>query len=101
MELSELSNRYKEIEDDLRPIIEQLHIQNKKSIQTKKYLVTLKRMISCTKRSTMVLRQSTEGCCPYICVHISSFNEVGAAKKYCSIIRILLVAERMLQMCFF
>ena len=44
MELSELSNRYKEIEDDLRPILEQLHIQNKKSIQTKKYLVTLKRM---------------------------------------------------------
>ena len=44
MELKELSNRYKEIEDDLRPILEQLHIQNKKSIQTKKYLVTLKRM---------------------------------------------------------
>ena len=44
MELSELSNRYKEIEGDLRPILEQLHIQNKKSIQTKKYLVTLKRM---------------------------------------------------------
>lgn len=44
MELSELSNRYKEIEDDLRPILEQLTIQNKKSIQTKRYLVTLKRM---------------------------------------------------------
>jgi hypothetical protein len=44
MELSELSNRYKEIEGDLRPILEQLHIQNKKSIQTKKYLITLKRM---------------------------------------------------------
>jgi len=44
MELSELSNRYKEIEGDLRPILEQLNIQNKKSIQTKKYLVTLKRM---------------------------------------------------------
>ena len=44
MELSELSNRYKEIEGELRPILEQLHIQNKKSIQTKKYLVTLKRM---------------------------------------------------------
>ena len=44
MELSELSNRYKEIEGELRPILEQLHIQNKKSIQTKKYLVTLKKM---------------------------------------------------------
>lgn len=44
MELSELSNRYKEIEGELRPILEQLRIQNKKSIQTKKYLVTLKRM---------------------------------------------------------
>ena len=44
MELSELSNRYKEIEGELRPILEQLHIQNKKSIQTNKYLVTLKRM---------------------------------------------------------
>ena len=44
MELSELSNRYKEIEGELRPILEQLTIQNKKSIQTKKYLVTLKRM---------------------------------------------------------
>ena len=44
MELSELSNRYKEIEGELRPTLEQLHIQNKKSIQTKKYLVTLKRM---------------------------------------------------------
>ena len=43
-ELSELSNRYKEIEGELRPILEQLTIQNKKSIQTKKYLVTLKRM---------------------------------------------------------
>ena len=44
MELSELSNRYKEIEGELRPILEQLTIQNKKSIQTKRYLVTLKRM---------------------------------------------------------
>ena len=44
MELSELSNRYKEIEGELRPTLEQLHLQNKKSIQTKKYLVTLKRM---------------------------------------------------------
>ena len=44
MELSELSNRYKEIEGELRPTLEQLTIQNKKSIQTKKYLVTLKRM---------------------------------------------------------
>ncbi|MDA9214094.1 hypothetical protein N9P12_02795 [Bacteroidia bacterium] len=44
MELSDLSNRYKEIEGELRPTMEQLHIQNKKSIQTKKYLVTLKRM---------------------------------------------------------
>ena len=44
MELSELSNRYKEIEGEFRPTLEQLHIQNKKSIQTKKYLVTLKRM---------------------------------------------------------
>jgi len=44
MELKELSNRYKEIEGELRPTMEQLHIQNKKSIQTKKYLVTLKRM---------------------------------------------------------
>ena len=43
-ELSELSNRYKEIEGELRPTLEQLTIQNKKSIQTKKYLVTLKRM---------------------------------------------------------
>ena len=45
MELSELSNRYKEIEGELRPTLEQLTIQNKKSIQTKKYLVTLKRMV--------------------------------------------------------
>jgi len=44
MELSELSNRYKEIEGELRPILEQLNIQNQKSIQTKRYLVTLKRM---------------------------------------------------------
>ena len=44
MELSELSNRYKEIEGELRPILEQLTIQNQKSIQTKRYLVTLKRM---------------------------------------------------------
>ncbi|MAZ38423.1 MAG: hypothetical protein CL842_13325 [Crocinitomicaceae bacterium] len=43
-ELSELSNRYKEIEGELRPTLEQLTIQNKKSIQTKRYLVTLKRM---------------------------------------------------------
>jgi len=43
-ELSELSNRYKEIEGELRPTLEQLHLQNQKSIQTKKYLVTLKRM---------------------------------------------------------
>jgi hypothetical protein len=45
MELSELSNRYKEIEGELRPTLEQLIIQNKKSIQTKRYLVTLKRMV--------------------------------------------------------
>jgi hypothetical protein len=44
MELSELSKRYKEIEGELRPTLEQLTIQNKKSIQTKRYLVTLKRM---------------------------------------------------------
>ena len=44
MELSELSKRYKEIEGELRPTLEQLSIQNKKSIQTKKYLVTLKRI---------------------------------------------------------
>ena len=44
MELMELSNRYKEIEGELRPTLEQLTIQNKKSIQTKRYLVTLKRM---------------------------------------------------------
>ena len=43
-ELSELSNRYKEIEGELRPTLEQLTIQNQKSIQTKRYLVTLKRM---------------------------------------------------------
>tara|TARA_B110000967_G_scaffold28572_1_gene26640 strand:+ start:3479 stop:3979 length:501 start_codon:yes stop_codon:yes gene_type:complete len=43
MELIELSNRYKEIEGELRPTLEQLTIQNKKSIQTKRYLVTLKR----------------------------------------------------------
>lgn len=43
-ELSELSKRYKEIEGELRPTLEQLTIQNQKSIQTKKYLVTLKRM---------------------------------------------------------
>ena len=44
MELSELSKRYKEIEGELRPTLEQLIIQNKKSIQTKRYLVTLKRI---------------------------------------------------------
>ena len=44
MELSELSNRYKEIEGELRPTLEQLTIQNQKSIQTNRYLVTLKRM---------------------------------------------------------
>ena len=44
MELSELSKRYKEIEGELRPTLEQLTIQNQKSIQTKRYLVTLKRM---------------------------------------------------------
>ena len=35
-ELSELSNRYKEIEGELRPTLEQLTIQNQKSIQTKR-----------------------------------------------------------------
>ena len=44
MELKELSNRYKEIEGELRQTMEQLHIQNKNSIQTKRYLVTLKRI---------------------------------------------------------
>ena len=44
MELSQLSKRYKEIEEEVRPLLEQLQLQNKKSIQTKKYLVTLKRM---------------------------------------------------------
>jgi len=44
MELSELSKRYKEIEGELRPTLEQLTIESKKSIQTKKYLVTLKRI---------------------------------------------------------
>lgn len=44
LELSEHSKRYKEIEGELRPTLEQLQLQNKKSIQTKRYLVTLKRM---------------------------------------------------------
>jgi len=44
LELSELSKRYKEIEGELRPTLEQLTIESKKSIQTKKYLVTLKRI---------------------------------------------------------
>ncbi len=44
IELSNLMNQYKEVEEELRPILEQLNIQNKKSIQTKNYLVLLKKI---------------------------------------------------------
>jgi hypothetical protein len=43
-ELEEMMNRYKVMEGEIRPVLEQLSIQNRKSIQTRMYLVTLKRM---------------------------------------------------------
>ena len=43
-ELEEMMNRYKVMEEEIRPVLEQLSIQNRKSIQTRMYLVTLKRM---------------------------------------------------------
>jgi len=42
--LDRLTKKYKVIEKDLRPVLEQLHQQNQKSLLTKKYLITLKRM---------------------------------------------------------
>ena len=42
--LDRLTKKYREIENELRPVLEQLHQQNQKSLLTKKYLVTLKRM---------------------------------------------------------
>ena len=42
--LSKLSKRYKVIENQLRPFLEQLHKNDIKSMKTEKYLVTLKRI---------------------------------------------------------
>ncbi len=42
--LDRLTKKYRVIEKELRPVLEQLHQQNQKSLLTKKYLVTLKRM---------------------------------------------------------
>ena len=42
--LSKLSKRYKVIENQLRPLLEQLHSNDIKSMKTEKYLVTLKRI---------------------------------------------------------
>jgi len=42
--LDRLTKKYRVIENELRPVLEQLHQQNQKSLLTKKYLVTLKRM---------------------------------------------------------
>jgi septation ring formation regulator EzrA len=42
--LSNLSQKYKVIENELRPLLEELHKQNQKSLKTKKYLITLKRL---------------------------------------------------------
>ena len=43
-ELEEMMNRYKVMEGEIRPVLEELSVENRKSIQTKKYLITLKRM---------------------------------------------------------
>lgn len=42
-QLEELTNRYKTIEGELRPILEGLSEQNKKSLKTNTYLITIKR----------------------------------------------------------
>jgi acetolactate synthase small subunit len=42
-DLELLVSRYKVLEGEIRPILEELSVQNRKSIQTKKYLITLKR----------------------------------------------------------
>ena len=42
-----MMNRYKVMEGEIRPVLEQLSIQYRKPIQTRMYLVTLKRMGYC------------------------------------------------------
>tara|TARA_R110001592_G_C13186309_1_gene751661 strand:+ start:7637 stop:8137 length:501 start_codon:yes stop_codon:yes gene_type:complete len=42
--LNKLSSKYKVIENQLRPLLEQLHSNDIKSMKTDKYLVTLKRV---------------------------------------------------------
>jgi predicted nucleic acid-binding Zn-ribbon protein len=43
-ELETLSERYREIEDEIRPVLEELNKMGTKSLRTKSYLVTIKRM---------------------------------------------------------
>ena len=47
MELSQLSKRYKEIEEEVRPLLEQLQLQNKKSIQTKMFVNSVGKLLIC------------------------------------------------------
>ena len=43
-ELETLSERYRGIEDEIRPVLEELNKMGTKSLRTKSYLVTIKRM---------------------------------------------------------
>jgi predicted nucleic acid-binding Zn-ribbon protein len=43
-ELETLSERYREIEDEIRPVLDELNKMGTKSLRTKSYLVTIKRM---------------------------------------------------------
>ena len=43
-QLQGLKKRYSQIEGELRPVLEELNKYNQKSIQTEKYLVSIKRM---------------------------------------------------------
>jgi chromosome segregation ATPase len=43
-QLEGLKKRYSEIEDQIRPLLEELRIHGQKSVQTEKYLVSIKRI---------------------------------------------------------
>ena len=43
-QLEGLKKRYTEIEDQIRPLLEELRVHGQKSVQTEKYLVSIKRM---------------------------------------------------------
>lgn len=42
-ELTQIKNRYGQLEDELRPVLEELKDQHEQSLQTQKYLVSIKR----------------------------------------------------------